>query len=175
MQGLYTVSFRGRARRMISSLIQAFVGHPVRRILPLLALLGVASSPLLCQQFATLNLTVADPAGRLLPQASVSARSTDTGVVHSAVSDHAGLASIPGLPAGAYRLTVDATGFSRYEAPLTLTLGEIASLQVSLHVGTATEQIEVQDTAAGVEQERTEGGQVIERPTVQISSISNGC
>ena len=37
-------------------------------------------------------------------------------------------------------LTVDAPSFSSYEAPLTLTLGQIASLEIELHIRAATEQ-----------------------------------
>ena len=169
MQDLCAIPLHGRIRRVIPALIQVLLEYPLYRVLSLFMLFGVASSTLLSQQFATLNLTVADPAGKLIPRASVSARNIDTGVVHTAISDKVGLAIIPGLPAGQYKLTVDADAFSRYEAPLTLTLGQVASLQVALRVSTATEQVVVHDTAAGVEQERTEGSQVI--PPNQIANL----
>lgn len=169
MQNLFALPPSGRVRHLAPTLMQVLFGRPAYRVLSLLLLFTAASSGLLGQQFATLNLTVADPARRLIAQASVSARNVDTGVVRTGVSDKLGLAIISGLPAGQYMLTVDADGFSRYEAPLTLTLGQVASLQIALRVSTATEQVVVHDTASGVEQQRTEGSQVI--PPNQIANL----
>jgi hypothetical protein len=136
-------------------------------LLFLLAFAG--TSVLFSQQFATLNLTIADPGGNVIPSASVSVRNADTGVTRSGVSDKLGLAVISGLPAGQYKLTAGADGFGTYEAPLTLTLGQAASLQVTLRVHVASEQVEVHGTIEGIDKERTEGSQVIE--PAQISSL----
>src|ERR1700735_4106888 len=67
-----------------------------------LTLIVAGTSPLLAQQFATLNLTVTDPSASVIPQAKVSVQNTDTGVTRTALSDTRGLAVIPGLPAGQY-------------------------------------------------------------------------
>jgi hypothetical protein len=143
------------------------------RDLSLLLLLVAAASTLLAQQFATLNLTATDPSGSFIAQAKVSVRNVDTGILRSGVSDKLGLAVIPGLPAGQYRLTVDAEAFSPYEAPLTLTLGQTASLQIALHIHAATEQVEVNETTQGVDRERTEGSQVIEPAQISELPISD--
>jgi len=136
-------------------------------------LVSAGSSALFCQQFATLNLTVADPAGGVIARANVSVRNVDTGVVRTGVSDKIGLTAISGLSAGQYKLTVGAEGFGAYEAPLTLTLGQVASLQVTLSIRAATEQVEVRDTSQGVEKERTEGSQVIEPAQISELPISD--
>jgi Carboxypeptidase regulatory-like domain len=141
----------------------------LRELMLLLLLVAAAACPLFAQQFATLNLTVADPSGSVIAMAKVSIRNIDTGVIRAGVSDKLGLAVIPGLPAGEYTLTVGAEGFTTYQAPVVLTLGQVASLQISLHIHAATEQVEVHDTAQGVDKERTEGSQVI-NPT-QISDL----
>lgn len=146
--------------------------HAVRlvcRLLLVLFIAGIASSTVFGQQFATLELTVVDPAGALVSQANVSIRNAETGVVHSGISDKQGLTVISGLPAGEYRIAAAATGFGTYEAPITLTLGQTASLQVTLAVRAASQQVEVRDTPQGVEKERTEGSQVIE--PAQISNL----
>jgi hypothetical protein len=127
-----------------------------------LALIAAGTSPLLAQQFATLNLTVTDPSGSVVPQAKVSIQNTDTGVLRTALSDNRGLVEVPGLPAGQYTLTVDAPTFSSYQAPLTLTLGQIASLAIELHIHAATEQVEVREATQGIDQERTQPSQVID-------------
>jgi hypothetical protein len=143
------------------------------RIALLIMLLAAASSSLFGQQFATLNLTTADPAGNVIPQASVSVRNVDTGVVRTGVSDKIGLTVIPGLPAGQYKVTAGANGFGAFETPLTLTLGQTVSLQITLRIRAATEQVEVHDTASGVEKERTEASQVIAPEQIADLPISD--
>jgi len=132
-----------------------------------------ASIPAQSQQFATLNLTIADPAGSVVTQANISVRNVDTGVVRTGVSDKSGQAVISGLPAGEYKLTAGAEGFTAFDAPLTLTLGQTASLRVMLRIRTATEQVEVRDTAAGADKERTEGSQVIAPEQIADLPISD--
>jgi hypothetical protein len=161
-----------RVRRVTPMLMKVF-DRPVCRVLPQLLLFAAASSTLLGQQFATLNLTVADPAGSVIAQANVSVRNVDTGVVRSGVSDKLGLTVIPGLPAGQYKLTAGAQGFDTYETPLTLTLGQNASLQIALRVRAAKEQVEVHDTTEGVETERTEGSQVVNPAQISDLPISD--
>jgi len=143
------------------------------RIALLIMLLSAGSSSLFGQQFATLNLTTADPAGNVIPQASVSVRNVDTGVVRAGVSDKIGLTVIPGLPAGQYKVTAGANGFGAFETPLTLTLGQTVSLQITLRIRAATEQVEVHDTASGVEKERTEASQVIAPEQIADLPISD--
>ena len=112
----------GDARRGLQLFVRA-LHHSLHRF-TLLSLLAIAgSSTLFSQQFATLNLTVTDPAGKVIAGAKVSVRNVDTGVIRAGVSDKLGLVAISGLPAGEYKFTAGAEGFGAYEAPLTLTLG----------------------------------------------------
>ena len=143
------------------------------RMLLAVLLLSAPAVLLQGQQFETLNLTVDDPEGKVLPQASVSVRNVDTGVVRTGVSDKLGLAVISGLAAGEYKFTAEADGFGAYEAPLTLTLGQEASLQIKLRVRAATEEVEVHDTTQGVDKERTEGSQVIAPEQIADLPISD--
>lgn len=160
-----------RLRPALRVSILALCQSPVS-VLSLL-LLVVAAPPLFAQQFATLNITIADPAASVIPQASVSVRNVDTGVVRTGVSDKLGLTVIPGLAAGEYKLTAGAEGFAAYEAPLTLTLGQTASLRITLRVRAATEQVEVRDTTTGVDKERAEGSQVIAPEQIADLPISD--
>lgn len=145
----------------------------VLRGLALLLLMTAGFSPLFAQQFATLKLTVIDPSGRAVAEAKVSVHNVDTGVVRTADSDKAGIAVVPGLPAGQYTLTVETDSFARYEAPLVLTLGQVADVQVPLLIRAATEQVEVSDSTRGVERERTENSQVISPRQISNLPISD--
>ena len=131
------------------------------RFLSLLFVIAILIRPSAAQEFATLNLTIDDPSGSVVAQARVSVRNIDTGAVRSGISDRLGLVVVPGLPAGQYSLTVDADSFLTYQAPLTLTLGQVEELKISLRIKAATEQVVVHDTTSDIETERTERSQVI--------------
>ena len=139
------------------------------RVLSLLLFATAAALPSIAQQFATLNLTIDDPSGSVIAQAKVSVRNVDTGVLRTGVSDKLGLVVVPGLTAGQYTLTVEADSFSAYQAPLTLTLGQVVDLQIPLRIKAATEQVVVHDTTSEVETERSEHSQVIN--PAQISDL----
>jgi Carboxypeptidase regulatory-like domain len=89
---------------------------------------------LYAQQLATLNVFVTDSSGSLVCGASVSLRNTDTGLQRTQFSSSSGLAVLAALTAGDYRLAVQESGFSTYQQPLTLTVGQIASISVQLRV-----------------------------------------
>ena len=160
MNDLLALCSCGGFRRAAQLSLRSLHRHSPTFLL-LFVVAAATSSTLFAQQFATLSLTVADPSGSVLPHATVSARNLDTGAVRTGVSDKLGLTVIPGLPAGEYKLTASAEGFAAYEAPLTLTLGQTASLKITLRVRAATEQVEVRDSTTGVDKEQTEGSQVI--------------
>ncbi|MBB6145862.1 hypothetical protein HNQ77_003832 [Silvibacterium bohemicum] len=143
--------------------------YSCRRLPVFLLLFFVAVIPSFCQQFASLSLNINAPDGTAITQANVSIRNVDTGIVRAALSDKLGVAVLPGLAAGSYKLTVNASGFSAYETPLTLTLGQDVVLNIAMRVHGATESVEVHDTVRGADSERTEASQVIE-PS-QISNL----
>ena len=132
------------------------------RTILLVAILAVVSSlPLMAQQLATLNVSVTDPSGKLVPNARVALKSTDTGVTRSQVADRTGLAVLTALTAGEYVLTVESSGFSAYERPLALTVGQVASVTAQLGIASVKESISVTESSDTVETEKTESSQVI--------------
>ena len=124
---------------------------------------------LAAQELATLSVTVTDQSGGVIPQARVTVRSTETGAKRSEASSGTGLVVIPGLPAGSYELTVEAGRFSSYRTPLTLTVGQVASLGVTLAIEGAKQQVEVRESAQSVDAEKSDVSQVID--TQKISDL----
>src|SRR5581483_11205458 len=112
------------------------------------------------QQLATLKVTVVDSTGAVIPGATVTVRNTETDAKRTDVSESHGLSVIPGLPPGNYELSADAQGFSGVKLPVTLSVGQIASLHVTLGIS-VKEQVEVQETVQGVDTEKSEVSQVI--------------
>src|SRR5580692_8783766 len=115
------------------------------------------------QQLAALSVNVTDPSGGAIPQASVTIKNVETGAKRSELSNATGLAVIPGLAAGDYELTVHAAQFSEYRATLALAVGQIASLPVSMAVNAVKERVEVRETAQGIDTQKSEISQVVER------------
>jgi hypothetical protein len=131
------------------------------RIFFLVAIVAASSLPLLAQQFATLNVIVTDPSGKLVPNARVALKSTDTGVTRSQIADRAGLAVLTALTAGDYALKVESAGFSAYERPLALTVGQVASVTAQLGIASVKESVSVSESSDTVETQKTESSQVI--------------
>jgi hypothetical protein len=121
-----------------------------RAVAGFLGLASLFSANLFAQQLATLSLTIADPSGRVISQARVALRNLDTGAKRTDLSSSAGVAVIPGLPAGSYQLTVESDQFSPYQTPLILTVGQVASVSVTLSLATvAAENRRARNGAGG--------------------------
>jgi hypothetical protein len=108
-------------------------------------LLWIALTPSSRAQ-TTANITgvVTDPSKAAIPGATVQAESIELGASRSAVTDAHGVYHLAALAAGSYRVTVTRQGFATEVIPaLTLTLDRTVALDISLKVGSATEQVEV--------------------------------
>ncbi len=79
------------------------------------------------QSTATLAGTVTDPTGAVVPRATVTIRSLETGVERTTLSDDAGNYAAPSLQPGDYKVTVAAAGFSEFVVTS-------LTLQVDAHV-----------------------------------------
>jgi hypothetical protein len=132
----------------------------------LFSLVFLQAVDLHAQQLATLNVNIIDPSGAGIPRARVTLKNSATGVTRSDTSDAAGLAVIPGLSPGNYELTVDAAAFSATRSMIALTVGQTASLPVVLGVSAVKEQVEVRETAQGIDTQTSEVSQVIERQKI---------
>src|SRR5215471_786838 len=77
------------------------------------------------QQLATVKITVMDPTGAVLPAASLTLKSMETGALRTAVTEGNGSAVLAGVPAGAYNLTAQAKQFNARVVPVMLSVGQI--------------------------------------------------
>lgn len=123
--------------------------------------------------FAQLNGTVQDTTGRIVVGASVSARNLGTNQSYAATTNSSGYYVVPNLPPGQYELTVQATGFGKsVETGLNLTVGQTATLDVTLKVAGVGESVTVTTEAPPVETSRTEISQVIDAPQIQSLPVN---
>src|SRR5258707_1223369 len=83
---------------------------------------------------ATLSGVVQDLSGAFVTDAVLTATNLETNQKQVANTDHDGRYRFPYLPVGAYRLSVNAPGFTLFTKDLTLTVGQALSLPVRLEV-----------------------------------------
>ncbi len=96
--------------------------------------------------------TVTDDSGAIVVDASVTAREKATNVTTKSTTNSAGLYFITSLPPGAYDLTVEKRGFQTSTVTnIPLTLALVATINVTLHVGSVTQTVAVAANAVQLE------------------------
>lgn len=136
-------------------------------IVVLLLLLGNVQG----QELAILKLTVNDQTGAVIPGAEVALKNAQTGISRSDVTESHGLSVIPGIPPGNYELTVTAKGFTSRKLSVSLSVGQTASVVVTLGL-TVKEEVEVRDIIQGIDTEKSDVSQVIDTPKINDLPIS---
>ena len=106
--------------------------------------------------------TVKDPSGRVVADAHVVLTESDTGLSYASHTDSRGYYTLPVLPVGRYELDVEAPGFERYQRKeIVLDTNAALTLNVSLVVGSISQNVTVTDNTLHVETSGTQLGQVI--------------
>src|SRR5580693_4182459 len=103
-----------------------------------------------------LHLTVKDPRGNVVTNATVTAKDIAKGVERTANGDGEGGYSVRQLAPGSYTVTVEVPGFTKAEAAeVPITVGGLAELPVALAVASGKEVVEVNAQADLVETARS--------------------
>jgi hypothetical protein len=92
---------------------------------------------------ATVNGTVVDPSGAVVPNAVVEIQNPVSGFVHSAVTDNAGKFTISNVPFNPYHLTVVEKGFASYVQDVDARSIVPINLSITLQVRGSTETVTV--------------------------------
>ena len=103
-----------------------------------------------------LHVSVKDPKGEFVTNATVTARDVAKGVERTASSDGQGSYTVGLLPPGTYSVTVQAPGFAKAEAnAVSITVGGIVKIPVTLSIAAGKELVEVSAQAELVETARS--------------------
>ena len=122
----------------------------------------------MAQSTATLQGTVKDEKGSVVPGAKVTARNLATGIERTTQSDSDGAYQIASLPVGGYSIGVEAAGFKRQLVDnLNVEVGRTIEKDFSLEVGTLEQNVNVTADTPVIETATTSVGQVINQRTVQ--------
>ena len=117
----------------------------------------------------TINGTVTDATGAIVPAAGITIRNTDTGIERKTQTTDAGDYTAAFLAPGHYEVTTAKTGFtSVLRKDLVLQVGQTLTINVGLSVQAAQQEVTVTGAAPVVDTEKTENSQV-----VSDSSVSN--
>lgn len=119
------------------------------------------------QATSQISGTVSDASGAVIAGAQVTATQTTTGITRSVTSDSSGVYTLPSLPLGPYRLEVKKEGFTTFvQTGILLQVGEAATVNPALSVGTVTQSVQVEATAPMVDTTTTGVGQVVNSQSV---------
>src|SRR5262245_2242194 len=89
---------------------------------------------------ANINGVITDPTSSSVPNAKVVLKNQATGLTREATTNESGVYSIPTVPPGFYTLTVEASGFKKYESKDNkVDAGVPANISAALAVGQLTE------------------------------------
>jgi hypothetical protein len=144
-----------------------------KRLVPFVPLLLVvaallATSPALAQSTATLQGSVTDAKGAVLPNATVVIKNKSTSAERTVQTDSEGNYQMAALPVGVYTVEVRLQGFKTGVADqVTLEVAKTAVQNFQLDVGAITEQVLVSSDVPVIETATTSVGTVINQRTVQ--------
>ena len=101
---------------------------------------------------ASLFGTITDAQGAVVPGARITINNAATGVSRSVVTDSSGAYVFSLMPVGSYQLTIELTGFRKYERRnILLQANENIRVDAALDIGNLQETVTVEATAAQVD------------------------
>ena len=126
------------------------------------------SSPVLAQSTATIQGTVTDSKGAVIPNATVTAKNKNTSFERNAQTDSDGNYQIAALPVGNYTIEVKVQGFkTQIVDQVTVEVAKTIIQNFQLDVGAVSEQVLVLSDLPVIETATTSVGTVINQRTVQ--------
>jgi len=116
---------------------------------------------------ATVNGTVTDQSGALIPGATVSLKNVATNVDRTTTSNSAGNYVLVNINPGLYTLTVHKDGFSTAtQSEFELQVNQTSTIDFKLRVGSTVESVTVEAAEAGLQTSTSELGAVIDKRSV---------
>lgn len=112
-------------------------------VMRFLALSVLVTAACWAQFSGSIQGTVQDPAGAVVPNAKVQLKNSDTSVVTTTTSDGEGNFRFVSLAPGSYQINVDASGFNTTAVAFTLATSQNLNVPVAMKVATASQAVEV--------------------------------
>ncbi len=139
----------------------------IRKIFSVAACLGIALITARAQSnYAVMRGSILDPQGHVIANAHIHIMESDTGAAREVLSNAAGLYEIAGLQPGNYQLSVDCQGFKQATETINLEVGQQATIDVHLLVGSETQTITVAASGELLKTEDASVGEVVDQRSV---------
>jgi hypothetical protein len=123
-----------------------------RLVLAILVVLSLAAAANAQTFRGAINGTVTDPSGAVVPNATVKAMESATGIDHNTVTTSDGAFSFQDIPLGFYKITVTASGFPAYTVDkVEVVAGTIYTLPVKLSMQQQATTVEVSAAALSLD------------------------
>ncbi|MEP6535755.1 MAG: carboxypeptidase regulatory-like domain-containing protein [Bryobacteraceae bacterium] len=140
-----------------------------------LASIMLLLSTFVVAQSDTASITgfVRDASGAVVPSANIVIRNEATGIERKTVSNPTGYFIVPNLPPALYTISVEATGFKKFESTQNkLDPNITATVDVNLQVGSATDTVTVVAEVVGIQSDSATVGRVITQKEVQDTPLN---
>src|ERR1019366_9275048 len=139
----------------------------IRKTLPVVLCLAIAALTAQAQSnFAVVRGSILDPQHRPIAGAHIHLTASETGAKREVISNRTGLYEIAGLQPGAYSLAVDSPGFKQATQPLVLEVGQQATLDLQLQIGSDTQTVAVQASRELLKTQDASVGEVVDQRSV---------
>ena len=144
--------------------------------LALLALLPMGSQNAYGQgATGAINGVVTDPSGAVVPGATVTIKNVATQTAQVAQTNSDGRYVFPTLQPGSYSLSVSQKGFTTAtETPFQLSVNQTSTHNISMQIGSASQQVTVEAASANLEASSAELGTAIQTQEVQTCPSTEG-
>src|ERR1035437_3706845 len=139
----------------------------IRRIVPVVLCLAIALLTAQAQSnYAVVRGSILDPQHRPIAGARVHITASGTGAEREVVANATGLYEIAGLQPGAYTLAVDSPGFKQATQAIELEVGQQATLDLQLRLGSDTQTVTVQAAGELLKTQDASVGEVVDQRSV---------
>jgi len=136
-------------------------------VVALLALYAFPSATWAQRSAATINGSVRDTTGAVIPQATISLTHTETNVTQTTSTNATGEYIILNILPGTYVLKASKEGFQTVNQPaFTLQVNQTTTFDFTLQVGATTQTVTVEAAAGAIETSTAELGSVVTRKMV---------
>ena len=140
----------------------------VRLCLSLLCIAASGTVPGRAQvPVGSINGTAHDPSGGVMQNVAITVTNKDTGAERQVVTGVDGSFGVAPLPAGTYVLKAAASGFRTMIEQATVQVGQVATIDIVMQVGAATEVVSVQGEAAQIDYDSHTISGVISRQEIE--------
>jgi len=140
----------------------------IRRITLVVFCLAMAMGSARAQSnYASVRGSILDPQHRPIVGARAHVKASETGAEREVTSNTSGLYEIAGLQPGVYTLTVESPGFKQSSQTLDLEVGQQATLDLQLQLGSDAQTVTVEATGELLKTQDASVGEVVEKRSVE--------